>query len=151
MRTGQKVKWVLLYVRKTQSSVHPLVFYDIKPCIFIPKCHRYILEKILFQNVQEWPRGVINIALRTGHGQSIADRTLFHFAYKWIKMHFNKNKITLLSSVTCIQRSPWWISSGIWIGTLTPHPPTPHHHQRLFPNVMVFTSKSALTLSFPFF
>ena len=53
LRTGQKVKWVLLYVRKTQSSVHPLVFYDIKPCIFIPKCHRYILEKVLFQNFQE--------------------------------------------------------------------------------------------------
>ena len=36
-------------------------------------------------------------ALQTGH---------FHFAYKLIKIHFNKNKITLLSSVGCIQRSP---------------------------------------------
>ena len=26
--------------------------------------------------------GVINCALRTGPGQSVADRTLFHFAYK---------------------------------------------------------------------
>ena len=76
------MKWVLLYVEKAKVlSIH-LFSKILNPAFLYLNAIGIIWRKMRFQNFQERPRGVINGALRTGHGQSIADRTLFHFAYK---------------------------------------------------------------------